>query len=195
MRRALGALIAASVFVAGGCGPATLGPPAVNYRSYLQGILQVAPVDPAPANAKVVAFIYTLPGSQLSSPLDVRQVTNGKLPGWTTLHPLTGGDALSREGLYLSVITATPLPGRIRYIARIGDPRDVRGEIMSPGSSASLVHYTNGTYAVRAPFLAGSFAVGFTIDHLGNVASVQFVLPLITPPPFPGGFRFLAVHD
>ena len=183
----------AAALLSAGCGPPMLSGPPAGYRISLVGFLQTAPLDPPPATTPVVTLIYTLPGSLASSPLDLRPTTNGRLSAWTTIHPLTGPAVLARKGMYVGVFS--PGTGKIRYLAAVGDPRDVRGERLDPAGAAVLLREASGTYSVRVPFLKDSIVTGFEVDGSGAVTSVQFYLPFSIPPPSPGGFIFRAVHD
>jgi hypothetical protein len=144
----------------------------------------------------VVAVIYSLPGSQPSSPLNIRPVHEGRLPAHQTIHAIDGADALAQAGMYVAVLTPPGVTaGEIHYIAPVNDPRNVRGESLNPGSSAVLTRESGGTYSVRVPFIASAVVVGFEVGPPGIVSSVQYYLPLAVPPPLPGGFHFDAEHD
>jgi hypothetical protein len=193
--RRLAVILALAAITASGCPwvPELAGPPP-GYRLTLVDFLQHATLDPAPANATVVALIYTLPqGSSATSSLEVRAIQSGKLPPWTTIHPMSGTQALARQGLYVGVFSVST--GKIRYLSRVADPRDVRGEALTPGGDAVLTRLSSGTYSVRAPFISDALAVGFEVDAKGAVTRVDFYLPFGSAVPDLTGTRFWAVHD
>ena len=106
---------------------------------------------------------------------------------------MQGADALARPGMYVGVFSVPA--GTIRYLARVGDPRDVRGESLAPTSSAVFVRLNAGTYSARVPFIPTALAVGFEVDTGGAISHVDYYLPFGPMPPTRSGLRYTVVRD
>lgn len=172
----------------------SLAAPPSGFRTTLAGLLATAPLDPPPPGAPVLTFIYALPDAgSAKAPLDIRIPPSAKLPPWTTIHPKTGVDALSERGLYVGVLSISA--GTIRYLVRVGDPRNVRGEVFDPAGRAVLLRAGGGSYSVRLPFVVDGTAVSFESDGQSNVTRVHYYFPFGGAVPGTWGRRFMAVHD
>lgn len=196
MTRPLAALVLILAIGASACETRSLlAAPPSGFKLTLAGLLQNAPLVPAPAGAPVFAVIYTLPrGSSLRSPLDVRPLAGGRLPPWTTgIHALQGSASLNTKGVYVIVFSESA--NTIQYLARVGDPRNVLGETLDPSGNAALVRVGGGSYSARVPFDPQSTLAGFEVEVPGTIARVDYYLPFNASFSLTGIRRYQAILD
>jgi hypothetical protein len=189
MNRLLAAILAGVAVAAGSCSTGTtlLAPPA-GVELSLDSLLTSAQLRTA-ATAPVVSIIHTMPsGTGVHPFLEILPVRHGKLPLWPPNPLSTATTGFPKQGLYVGVVSFDT--NEVFYLARVADPRQIRGERFDPNGAAINVETSRGTYSARVPFVASSIAVGFEVNGAGKVSSIQYYLKFGSSPPSSRGLEF-----